>query len=39
MFVKKVLIKNARLIIHRLHHRFIQVRIINNLTGAILANL
>lgn len=35
MSVKKGLVKNARLIIEQLHHRFIQVRLINNLTGNI----
>lgn len=35
MSVKKGLVKNARLIIKCLHHRFIQVRLINNLTGHI----
>lgn len=35
MSVKKGLVKNARLIIEDLHHRFIQVRVINNLTGDI----
>jgi hypothetical protein len=35
MSVKKGLVKNARLIIEHLHHRFIQVRVINNLTGTI----
>jgi hypothetical protein len=35
MSVKKGLVKNARLIIEQLHRRFIQVRLINNLTGDI----
>ena len=35
MSVQKGLVKNARLIIEELHHRFIQVRVINNLTGTI----
>jgi hypothetical protein len=35
MSVKKGLVKNARLIIEQLHHRFIQVRVINNLTNTI----
>jgi hypothetical protein len=35
MSVKKGLVKNARVIIEELHHRFIQVRVINNLTGEI----
>jgi hypothetical protein len=35
MSVKKGLVKNARLIIERLHRRFIEVRLINNLTGDI----
>ena len=33
MSVQKGLVKNARLIVEQLHHRFIQVRLINNLTG------
>ena len=33
MSVKKGLVKNARLIIQQLHHRYIQVRVLNNLTG------
>ena len=35
MSVKKGLVKNARVIIEQLHHRFVQVRIMNNLTGAL----
>ena len=35
MSVEKGLVKNARLIIEQLHHRFIQVRVINNLTDTI----
>jgi hypothetical protein len=35
MSVQKGLVKNTRLIIEQLHHRFIQVRVINNLTNTI----
>lgn len=33
MSVEKGLVKNARLIVERLHRRYIQVRVINNRTG------
>ena len=33
MLVQKGLVKNARVIIERLHRRYIEVRIINNQTG------
>lgn len=35
MSVQKGLVKNTRLIVEQLHHRFVQVRVINNLTGQI----
>ena len=35
MSIKKGLVKNMRLIIEWLHHQFIQIRIMNNLTGAL----
>lgn len=35
MSMKKGLVKNTRIIIEQLHHRFIQICVMNNLTGAI----
>lgn len=33
MSIEKGLVKNARVIVHRLHDRFVEIRVINNRTG------